>query len=219
MFGRLIAAAAVVGVAAGGAYYFRPNSVPLPAVMPTQPVLKETGRDRIFLNSGQQSAFLDALPGAPIKSLLKVDRRMRYGDFVRHDQGVPNGSVWVRVDLKSQILSVFRAGHEIGTAVILYGATEKQTPTGMFPILAKLKDHQSSTYDARMPYTLRLTGDGVSIHGSDVHWGAATHGCIGVPVEFARLLFDQVSNGSQVVIVSGSPARHPLAQEVGQGAT
>jgi lipoprotein-anchoring transpeptidase ErfK/SrfK len=111
--------------------------------------------------------------------------------------------VWIRVDLESQIISVFRAGHEIGTAVILYGATEKQTPNGTFPILAKIKDHRSITYDnAPMPYTLRLTGDGVSIHGSDVRWGRATHGCIGVPVEFAHKLFDQASKGDQVVIVT-----------------
>lgn len=214
MFGRLIAAAAVVGVAASGAHHFLANSLALAPITPQKIGSQETGRDRIFLNAGQ-TASLDALPGAPIKSLLKLDRRMLYGDFVWRDHGVPSGSVWVRVDLKSQILSVFRAGHEIGTAVILYGATEKQTPTGVFPILAKMKDHQSSTYDARMPYTLRLTGDGVSIHGSDVRWGAATHGCIGVPVEFARLLFDQVSNGSRVVILSGISARRPLAQEVG----
>ena len=37
---------------------------------------------------------------------------------------------------------------------------------------------------------------------SNVRWGAATHGCIGVPVEFAQKLFDQVSKGDQVVIVS-----------------
>ena len=215
MFGRLIVAAVMVGVAAGGAHHFLANSFALPPVIPQKSASQDTGGDRIFLNAGQQSASLNDLPGAPIKSLLKVDRRMSYGDFVWRDQGIPSGSVWVRVDLKSQILSVFRAGHEIGTAVILYGATEKQTPTGVFPILAKMKDHQSSTYDARMPYTLRLTGDGVSIHGSDVRWGAATHGCIGVPVEFARLLFDQVSNGSRVVILSGISARRPLAQEVG----
>ena len=54
--------------------------------------------------------------------------------------------------------------HEIGTAVILYGADSVPTPTGKFPVIAKLKDHRSATYDAPMPYTLRLTADGVSIH-------------------------------------------------------
>ena len=83
---------------------------------------------------------------------------MTYGDFRWDDKGVPAGPAWVWVDLDSQMLSVFRSGHEIGTAVILYGADGVPTPTGKFPILAKLKDHRSITYDnAPMPYTLRLT--------------------------------------------------------------
>jgi lipoprotein-anchoring transpeptidase ErfK/SrfK len=55
-----------------------------------------------------------------------------------------------------------------------------------------------------MPYTLRLTNDGVSVHGSDVRWGTATHGCIGLPNEFARKLFDAVQVGQPVDIRSGS---------------
>ena len=51
-----------------------------------------------------------------------------------------------------------------------------------------------------MPYTLRLTPDGVSIHGSNVRDGYATHGCIVVPVEFAANLFDAVSRGDKVII-------------------
>ena len=87
--------------------------------------------------------------------------------------------------------------------MILYGADEKETPDGVFPVIAKIKDHKSITYDnAPMPYTLRLTDDGVSIHGSDVRWGRATHGCIGVPIEFAQKLFGQVSKGDEVVIIS-----------------
>ena len=113
----------------------------------------------------------------PIRSILAVDKPMSYGEFLWNDAGVPQGPVWIRVDLHAQLMSVFRSGHEIGTAVILYGADGLPTPTGKFPILAKLKDHKSITYDnAPMPYTLRLTGDGVSIHGSNVRWGFATHG-------------------------------------------
>jgi lipoprotein-anchoring transpeptidase ErfK/SrfK len=138
-----------------------------------------------------------------IKSVLNVQSRMTYGDYVWDDHGVPAGPVWIRVDLRSQIISVFRADEEIGTAVILYGADQKETPEGVFPILAKDKDHRSSTYDAPMPYTLRLTSDGVSIHGSNVRWGFATHGCIGVPIPFAKLLFEQVRRGEDVVIVDG----------------
>jgi lipoprotein-anchoring transpeptidase ErfK/SrfK len=125
---------------------------------------------------------------------------MTYGDYRWEDKGVPAGPAWVRVDLKSQIISVFRSGHEIGTAVILYGADGVPTPTGRFPVLAKLKDHRSAAYDAPMPYTLRLTADGVSIHGSNVRWGFATHGCVGVPTAFAAKLFETVSTGDEVFI-------------------
>jgi lipoprotein-anchoring transpeptidase ErfK/SrfK len=109
--------------------------------------------------------------------------------------------LWIRVDPRAQLISVFRAGHEIGTAVILYGADGLETPTGKFPILAKLKDHHSATYDAPMPYTLRLTADGVAIHASDVRWGLATHGCVGVPKEFAARLFSAASVGDEVFVV------------------
>jgi lipoprotein-anchoring transpeptidase ErfK/SrfK len=57
-----------------------------------------------------------------------------------------------------------------------------------------------------MPYTLRLTDDGVSIHASDVRWGAATHGCIGVPIAFAERLFDVTRIGDEVMIVSPAKA-------------
>jgi hypothetical protein len=145
----------------------------------------------------------------PIKTILDVPQRMSYGDYVWNDRGVPAGPVWIRVDLGSQLLSVFRSGHEIGTAVILYGADGLPTPTGKFPILAKWKDHKSATYgDAPMPYTLRLTNDGVSIHGSNVRWGFATHGCVGVPKDFAAKLFNVVQRGDEVFIVSGkAPAK------------
>ncbi|MBA2466209.1 MAG: L,D-transpeptidase family protein [Sphingomonas sp.] len=147
-----------------------------------------------------------AVGNRPVKSLLKIDGRMRHGDFKWNDQGVGPGPVWVRVDLQHQMMSVFRNGEEIGTAVILFGARSHGTPVGTFPILARIKDHHSSTYDAPMPYTLRLTGDGVAIHGSEVRWGAATHGCIGVPTKFAERLFDAVKVGVPVVIVDAQPA-------------
>jgi len=91
--------------------------------------------------------------------------------------------------------------------VILYGADAVPTPAGKFPVLAKLKDHRSQTYNAPMPYTLRLTPDGVSIHASNVRWGYATHGCVGVPPEFAARLFAAVSVGDEVLIVGQAPAK------------
>lgn len=154
--------------------------------------------------SGAAQPRLD-LPGGQartIRSLLRVEAPMSYGDFVWEDDGVPPGPVWVRVDVARQLVSVFRGGHEIGSAVILYGAESKPTPAGAFTVLQKARDYHSRTYDAPMPYMLRLTQDGVAIHGSNVREGWATHGCIGVPESFARRLFAEMKLGDQVFIVS-----------------
>lgn len=137
----------------------------------------------------------------PVRSMLNEQRPMRFGDYLWNDAGVPKGPVWVRIDLTRQTLSLFRAGHEIGSAVILFGTDGKPTPLGIFPVLAKAKAHRSSLYDAEMPFMLRLTGDGVAVHASNVREGSATHGCIGVPIDFASLLYDQMQLGDRVVIV------------------
>ncbi len=141
-----------------------------------------------------------------IKSLINVPARLDYGKYVWNVEDVPPGRVWVLVDLSKQTMSVFRDGHEIGTAVILYGADDVPTPLGRFPVIARIKYHWSSIYDAPMPFTLRLTDDGVAIHGSDVAKGAATHGCLGVPVEFAKLLFEQMRVGDEVLVVQDTRA-------------
>jgi lipoprotein-anchoring transpeptidase ErfK/SrfK len=44
-----------------------------------------------------------------------------------------------------------------------------------------------------------------------VRWGAATHGCIGLPLEFARRLFEQAKVGDEVVIVPPSKAGNSTA--------
>lgn len=140
-----------------------------------------------------------------VKRVLPIAGPFRHGDYVWDEGGAPaTGPVIVTVDLKAQTLSVFRAGYEIGSAVIIYGADDKPSPLGAFPIIQKDVDHHSRTYNnAPMPYTLRLTSDGVAIHGSDVQWGNATHGCIGVPKPFAQKLFGVTRLGDLVVITNG----------------
>lgn len=138
-----------------------------------------------------------------VKRVLDIGP-IKFGDYAWDDKGVPDGPLIITVDLAAQTLSVFRDGYEIGAAAILYGADDKPTPLGTFPILMKDAHHVSRTYgNAPMPYTLRLTRDGVAVHGTEVAWGYATHGCIGVPTAFARLLFAQAKVGDRVIITRG----------------
>lgn len=149
------------------------------------------------------AALTPAEDALVIKRVLKIEQPFEHGDWVWDEEGIPDGQVIITVDLAAQTLSVFRGGYEIGAAVILYGATDKPSPLGVYPITQRKKDHVSNLYNAPMPYMLRLTNDGVAIHGSDVEWGRATHGCIGVPLEFAEKLFGATKLGDHVIITDG----------------
>lgn len=143
-------------------------------------------------------------PGMTLKRVLDTGGPIKFGDWFWDEKGVPAGPVVITVDLDAQVLSIFRDGYEIGTAAIIYGADEKPTPLGTFPILQKDADHKSSTYwGAPMPYMQRLTWDGVSIHGAPIDPSYATHGCIGVPKPFAKLLFGATRLGDKVIVTKG----------------
>lgn len=195
--GTCVAVAVFVGVGAlrGRAPAPPPQVIDVRAVSGNRLFYPATAFPNLTLPDGRRET---------IKSVLNVKQPLRYGQWVWDDKDVPAGPVWIRVDPRRQLLSVFRAGHEIGTAVVLYGAGDKQSPAGTFPILQKAADYHSRTYDAPMPFMLRLTADGVAIHGSDVRANAATHGCIGVPTAFARQLFDQAQLGDPVVILKSA---------------
>jgi len=141
-------------------------------------------------------------PVFAVKGILAPDRRMRPGDYAWTEDGAPAGEMTIIIDLKWQRLYVYRAGVEIGRSSIIYGADNKPTPTGTFPILEKDIDHVSNLYDAEMPYMLRLTWDGIAVHGAAVDEWSATNGCIGVPDEFAALLFAQARLGDTVLVTS-----------------
>jgi len=150
--------------------------------------------------------IIDKLPLSDtfvVKRILQIDEPFVHGYYKWDDEGVPDGELVVTVDLKAESISVFRAGYEIGAAVITFGDSEKPTPTGVFPISQKDADHVSNIYGSPMPYMLRLTNDGVAIHASDVKWGWGTRGCIGVPLEFARRLFEQAKLGDRVIVTNG----------------
>jgi hypothetical protein len=57
-------------------------------------------------------------------------------------------------------------------------------------VLQKDADHHSKTYNnAAMPYTERLTWDGVALHAGGLPGYPSSHGCVHLPSEFARLLW------------------------------
>ncbi len=139
-----------------------------------------------------------------IKRILPIKGPIKYGEWHWDEANVPDGPLVITVDLDARVLSVFRGGYEIGTTAVLLGTQDTPTPTGVFPITQKDIDHVSNIYTgAPMPYMQRLTNDGVSLHGSMVAKGYASHGCIGMPNPFAAKLFAMTKLGDKVYITRG----------------
>jgi len=128
----------------------------------------------------------------------------------------PEGPVMILISLPKQAMNVYRNGVIVARSSISSGMPGHSTPTGVFTILQKSKEHYSKTYDnAPMPYMQRLTWDGVAFHSGFLPGHAASHGCIRLPYEFSKKLFDLTSNGGTVVIGDDRDLATAFAAEPG----
>jgi hypothetical protein len=146
--------------------------------------------------------------------LAKQAEKLKAGEWVLKPEIAPTGPVLVYVDLGRQRATVYRNGVRIGVSTISSGKDGYETPTGVFTILEKDKDHRSRTYDdAPMPYQQRLTWKGVALHAGNLPGFPASHGCVRLPMEFAKKLFTVTPMGGTVVIAGGheDPVKRPAA--------
>ena len=126
---------------------------------------------------------------------------MTPGKFEWHPERSTSGPVVVIVSLPDQQAYVYHNGIRIGRTSVSTGRPGHQTPTGVFTILQKDKDHRSSIYNnAPMPYMERLTWGGIALHAGNLPGYPASHGCVRLPLEFSRLLFGVTTMSTTVVI-------------------
>ncbi len=167
--------------------------------------------------AGGVPALADPFWGAKTSAPVETDPgTLKPGEFVWDGQAVPSGPIVVVVSLPEQRAYVYRNGIRIGVATVSTGKPGHNTPTGVFTVLQKDKDHHSKTYNnAAMPYTERLTWDGVALHAGGLPGYPSSHGCVHLPSEFARLLFEISPMGMTVVIADARTAPtevvHPAA--------
>ena len=133
--------------------------------------------------------------------------RLKPGEFVWSPELAPEGPVVVIVSLPDQLVHVYRNGVEIGISTCSTGKPGHATPTGVFVILQKDRNHRSSTYnDAPMPNMERLTWDGVALHAGNLPGYPASHGCVRLPLAFSRLLFETTHLGVPVIVADARSA-------------
>ena len=137
------------------------------------------------------------------RPLLDVALQLKNGEFVWAPELSPAGPALLIVNLQTQRAVLFRNGIAIGASTVSSGKPGYDTPTGVFTILQKRKEHYSSTYNnAPMPNMQRLTWKGVALHAGNLPGYPASHGCIRLPAKFSSLLFGATELGMTVVITS-----------------
>src|SRR5580704_12354316 len=105
------------------------------------------------------------------------------------------------VSIKSQQVTIYDADGWILRAPVSTGTKGRETPAGIFAVIEKDKDHDSSLYDdAWMPNVQRITWNGIALHGGPLPGYAASHGCVRMPYGFAEKLFDKTWIGMRVII-------------------
>ena len=112
------------------------------------------------------------------------------GDYVWTNKKLPKGTTEVVISLSRQTAYVYHRGDLVGASSVSTGMRGKETPVGRFPVMEKKRDHKSNRYsNAPMPYMQRLTDYGIALHGGELPGYPASHGCIRLPIEFAKKLY------------------------------
>jgi len=173
----------------------------------------------IFL-AGSQVA-ISAHPTLESGSVIAAAERLKAGEFLWAPDIAPEGPVLLVVSLATQRAVIYRNGVPIGITTVSSGRPGYRTPTGVFTVLQRHVEHYSSLYNnAPMPYMQRLTWGGVALHAGELPGYPASHGCIRLPREFARLLYGVTRLGMTVVVTNDAAVpRVAPAEALLQGRT
>ena len=165
-------------------------------------------------------AAADPAAAREAPSLTARAAHLRPGQYVWQPGNATSGEVEIVVSLPLQRAYVYRGDRLIGVSTVSTGRDGYETPAGSYTILGKEADHRSNRYDdAPMPFMQRLTWDGIAIHGGAIPGQPASHGCVRLPLAFARLLFEATEVGGMVHVTELAPAspREALALVRGAG--
>ncbi len=128
--------------------------------------------------------------------------------FIWQPERSPSGPILIVVNLDDQVAFVYRNGIQIGQTPVSTGRPGYPTPTGVFSILGKDATHHSKRYhNAPMPYAERLTWSGVFLHAGDLPGFPSSHGCVHLPLAFAKDLFETTQPNDTTVVITQSTSR------------
>ncbi len=153
--------------------------------------------------------FILLVSGMPAFAIEKGTQRppgtadLKPDEYTWNPEISPTGPVGIIVDLTNQMIYVYRDGKLIGRSAVSTGIKSHPTAPGTYTILTKnLTYHSRKYHEASMPYMERLTWDGMAIHGGNNPGKPSSHGCVHVPLDFAKNLYGITTKGDTVLISS-----------------
>jgi len=128
-------------------------------------------------------------------------KRLKPGQYLWREVPVSAGAERVVISLTDQIAYLYRGDTLMAVATISTGRDDKPSPTGVFSVLDKKPFYRSKKYDnAPMPWMQRIDQYGVALHGGYNPGYPASHGCIRLPLAFAKKLYSVTGVGTPVYI-------------------
>ncbi|HJU29799.1 MAG TPA: L,D-transpeptidase family protein [Hyphomicrobiaceae bacterium] len=145
------------------------------------------------------AALAAASLAGPAEARSARDRDRQDDTVLSRPAGPP---VMAIVSIGEQRVTIYDANGRILRAPVSSGQTGYETPSGIFSVIQKNREHYSNLYDdASMPFMQRITWSGIALHAGVLPGRPASHGCIRLPHGFAERLFDLTRMGMRVIVV------------------
>jgi hypothetical protein len=120
------------------------------------------------------------------------------------------GERWIQINLSTQYLIAWDGNIPVAETYVSTGRPGFDTPTGTFYINSKVESQTMAGvlggeyYNVPdVPWVMYFTGRGHALHGTYWHenFGAVmSHGCVNLPLDFAKRLYEWAPPGTRVVI-------------------
>jgi len=164
------------------------------SALPSPALALETFEAKMQASEAASRAAFDAFETFGFK-------RPKPGQYVWRSVPDSAGPERVVISLSEQLTYLYRGDTLVAMAATSTGIEGRNTPSGIFSVLDKRPFYRSKKYDnAPMPWMQRIDQYGIALHGGYNPGYPASHGCIRLPVAFAKKLYAVTGIGTPVYI-------------------
>lgn len=154
------------------------------------------------LTAVERPPQVDLAVSQPLKvksQKLRQPAPLIYPNVIANAEGCEHKVV---VDIGGQRAYVFIDNLLAFETPISSASKGRHTPRGTFKVTEKIRSGKRSTlYHSLMPYWMRLDQSAIGMHTGQLPGYPASHGCVRMPDESAKFIFDLIPRGTIVQVV------------------